>query len=555
MKKLVALEPRIAGFKDYEDREIEKNEVRIRVIFATPKPGTEIVDFRGLSPFIDEEFSEEWRLFLPREEGSQRGVVFGEFQLGNMIVGTIEETGSLVTEYQKGELVCTYGPIRETLITNGVDNYKLRKLDRLDQWKNAVCYDPAQFALGGIREAHVRAGDAVAIFGLGAIGQIAIQLAKKAGATTIVGIDPIAQRRELAEKYGADYTLDPMKADVGFRLKELTDKRGVDSVIETSGSAAALQASLRGIGYGGIISYVAFARPAPRRKYQNGRSSPRRRTMKFGTQDQAFFPRDILEKFRFIKDCGFEEYEIDGKLLIENIDTVKQAIKETGIPVVTACNGYDGWIGDFIEERRLNGVRQIAEILRALSEVGGKGIVIPAAWGMFTYRLPPMVSPRSKEGDYKAVSESLRYLDKVAEETGTVIYLEPLNRYQDHMINLLADARHYIDSNQLKHVQIIADFYHMNIEEDDISKALTTQKEYVGHIHLADNHRYQPGSGAIDFTRHFQMLLQNEYEGYMVYECRLRGENEVKIYQESLQYLKNCLETARHLNDLEKEKQ
>ena len=98
--------------------------------------------------------------------------------------------------------------------------------------------------------------------------------------------------------------------------------------------------------------------------------------MKFGTQDQAFFPRDILEKFRFIKDCGFEEYEIDGKLLIENIDTVKQAIKETGIPVVTACNGYDGWIGDFIEERRLNGVRQIAEILRALSEVGGKGIVI-----------------------------------------------------------------------------------------------------------------------------------------------------------------------------------
>lgn len=37
-----------------------------------------------------------------------------------------------------------------------------------------------------------------------------------------------------------------MKADVGFRLKELTDKRGVDSVIETSGSAAALQASLRG---------------------------------------------------------------------------------------------------------------------------------------------------------------------------------------------------------------------------------------------------------------------------------------------------------------------
>ena len=108
--------------------------------------------------------------------------------------------GQFGDRVSKGGLVCTYGPIRETLITNGVDNYKLRKLDRLDQWKNAVCYDPAQFALGGIREAHVRAGDAVAIFGLGAIGQIAIQLAKKQGATTIVGIDPIAQRKRISRK-------------------------------------------------------------------------------------------------------------------------------------------------------------------------------------------------------------------------------------------------------------------------------------------------------------------------------------------------------------------
>lgn len=74
----------------------------------------------------------------------------------------------------------------------------------------------------------------------------------------------------------------------------------------------------------------------------------------------------------------------------------------------------------------------------------------------------------------------------------------------------------------------------------------------MGHIHLADNHRYQPGSGAIDllaiFKRYFKMSMK-----VIWYECRLRGENEVKIYQESLQYLKNCLETARHLNDLEKE--
>lgn len=132
---------------------------------------------------------------------------------------------------------------------------------------------------------------------------------------------------------------------------------------------------------------------------------------------------------------GFDGFEIDGKLLVNNLDEVKAAIKETGLPVTTACGGYDGWIGDFIEERRLNGLRQITRILEALAEVGGQGIIVPAAWGMFTFRLPPMTSPRSQEGDRKAISDSLIYLDKVAQRTGTVVYLEPLNRYQDHMIN------------------------------------------------------------------------------------------------------------------------
>lgn len=103
--------------------------------------------------------------------------------------------------------------------------------------------------------------------------------------------------------------------------------------------------------------------------------------MKIATQNQAFFPTNILEKFRYIKAMGFDGYEIDGKLLVENLEEVKAAIKATGLPVTTACGGYDGWIGDFIEERRLNGLTQIERILEALAEVGGKGIVVPAAWG------------------------------------------------------------------------------------------------------------------------------------------------------------------------------
>ncbi len=262
--------------------------------------------------------------------------------------------------------------------------------------------------------------------------------------------------------------------------------------------------------------------------------------MKIGTQNQAFFPADILEKFKYVKAMGFDGFEIDGKLLVENVQAVKAVIAETGLPVTTACGGYDGWIGDFIEERRLNGLQQITRILEALAEVGGNGIVVPAAWGMFTYRLPPMNSPRSQAGDRKAVSDSLRYLDEVAARTGTKVYLEPLNRYQDHMINTLADARSYIEENQLKHTQIIGDFYHMNIEEDDISQAFHKNRDFLGHVHIADNHRYQPGSGSIDFKKHFEQLRADGYDGYIVYEGRIRAEDPAAAYQQSLQFLRTC---------------
>ncbi|EOC0552136.1 zinc-binding alcohol dehydrogenase [Cronobacter sakazakii] len=261
MKKLVAQAPRVAALVEYQDRAVADNEVKIRVRFGAPKHGTEVVDFRAASPFIDEEFSSEWQLFTPRPQGAPRGIEFGKFQLGNMVVGEIIERGARVTEYAVGDLVCTYGPLMETVIVNAVDNYKLRKMPQGSSWKNAVCYDPAQFAMSGVRDGNVRVGDFVVVVGLGAIGQIAVQLAKKAGASVVIGVDPIEHRCAIARRHGADYTFTPIGADIGLEIKKLTGKQGADVIIETSGNADALQAALRGIAYGGTISYVAFAKP------------------------------------------------------------------------------------------------------------------------------------------------------------------------------------------------------------------------------------------------------------------------------------------------------
>ncbi|MFN2438519.1 MAG: zinc-binding alcohol dehydrogenase [Chitinophagaceae bacterium] len=249
MKQLVATAPQQLAFLDYEDRPLQPHEVYIKVQYASPKHGSEQMDFRGKSPFMDEQYDNEWQMFRPRKEDEARGIEFGKWNVGNMIVGEIIEKGSEVIGFNKGEIVCTYGGIRETHIVNAVNNHRLHKLSETTHWQSALCYDPAQFALGGVRDGKVLPGDFVAVFGLGAIGQLAVQMCKKIGAN-VVAIDPIENRRKIAMAYGASHLLDSMNSDTGMELKKISSKRGMDVIMETSGSKDALQQSLRGLAYG-----------------------------------------------------------------------------------------------------------------------------------------------------------------------------------------------------------------------------------------------------------------------------------------------------------------
>ncbi len=108
------------------------------------------------------------------------------------------------------------------------------------------------------------------------------------------------------------------------------------------------------------------------------------------------------------------------------------------------------------------------------------------------------------------------------------MYLEPLNRYQDHLINTLADARRYIVENDLN-IAVIGDFYHMNIK-DNLAQALHDNRDLLGHVHIADNHRYQPGSGTLDFHALFEQLRADNYQGYVVYKG-VSGRKILQAYQ------------------------
>jgi threonine dehydrogenase-like Zn-dependent dehydrogenase len=115
--------------------------------------------------------------------------------------------------------------------------------------------------LGAVRDGQVRLGDAVAVFGMGAIGLVVLQMLRLAGARPIIAVEPLAPRRAIAESLGADATLDPTACDAGLEIRRLTAGRGADVCIEYSGSRAAVQQALRGVAYGGTVVLGAY--PAP----------------------------------------------------------------------------------------------------------------------------------------------------------------------------------------------------------------------------------------------------------------------------------------------------
>jgi threonine dehydrogenase-like Zn-dependent dehydrogenase len=259
-RRLVVAGPRRAVLEEYERPAVGPGEIGACVEYASPKHGTELAVFRGEDPFVADLFDEDWRLFVGRDRAEREAENGGRAVLGNQWVGVVHEVGEGVDEFRVGDRVCGYGGIQDYHVVDVRGAPYLLGVPDGMPWKNALCFDPAQYALCGIRDGNVRVGDRVAVFGLGAIGAVAAQMAKAAGAPFVAAIDPIAKRREAALAAGADGAFDPADQDVGLELKRATGRLGVDCVVETSGNEQALQQALRGLAYGGTIAFVGWAR-------------------------------------------------------------------------------------------------------------------------------------------------------------------------------------------------------------------------------------------------------------------------------------------------------
>jgi sugar phosphate isomerase/epimerase len=247
---------------------------------------------------------------------------------------------------------------------------------------------------------------------------------------------------------------------------------------------------------------------------------------------EQYLPGDSMEeKWDVAQAWGFDGIELRGRgdgAFLARLPELRRAAA-AGIPMPTVCVEMLHFIGAFDAELRRDAVRQMRDQLSVIAELGGRGAMTPASYGMFSRRLPPFEPPRTAEEDTAVLVDTLGELGEHAAGLGVMVFLEPLNRYEDHMVNRLADAVALIEEIGLDAVRIGADTYHMNIEEADPAAALLAAGSYIGHVQASDSNRLEPGAGHVDWPLFGATLRAIGYDGPVAIESRLSGAAEVVL--------------------------
>ncbi len=255
MKEFVLTAPGQIEFREYSEPKLEANEVRIRAIVSGIKHGTEMTLYRGKTPFATRSFDPVFRMFMPQD-----GHGLYPLNLGSWLVGEIIEVGSAVTRFKVGDKV--HGGMAHRP-TNVRPEDTLFPLALNMKPETALFTDPAIFALGAIHDAQIKVGDKVAIFGMGVLGLLAVQIARLNGAESVFAVDTIDNRLELARQVGADVALNAKECDPAVEIKNLTGKRGVDVAIDISGAYSALHSAIRCIQMCGLIVSASYYSGTP----------------------------------------------------------------------------------------------------------------------------------------------------------------------------------------------------------------------------------------------------------------------------------------------------
>lgn len=211
-----------------------RDELLIESLYSVVSAGTELACLAG---------REAW-FSLPRVPGYAT-------------VGRVAALGGAVTGLCEGEVVLHYGG-HQSFNRRKQGDFLLPVPEGIDGAVAAMTR-LATVAFTSIRVSDIEAGDFVAVAGLGAVGNLAAQLAQIQGGR-VIGVDVSAGRIALARKCGIEQTVNAAQEDAAARLEELTGGEGAAAVIDATGNPRAIAGEMEWVGKRGELILLGTPR-------------------------------------------------------------------------------------------------------------------------------------------------------------------------------------------------------------------------------------------------------------------------------------------------------
>jgi len=244
--------PRRVSVVDEPEPPLAAGQVRLRTLYSGISAGTELTAYRGSNPYLAKRWDDGRRIFTT-DTVSFTYPVDG---WGYEEVGAVCELGPGVSELREGDVIWgTWG--HRSLHVAPASWAAARVLQPGIDPIAGVFSRIGAIALNAVLDAGINLGELVAVFGQGVPGLLVTQLARRSGGT-VVAVDGVPRRLELARKLGAEHVLDITSVSAAEEIKALSGGRGADVSIEISGHYAALQEAIRATAYNSRVIASGF---------------------------------------------------------------------------------------------------------------------------------------------------------------------------------------------------------------------------------------------------------------------------------------------------------
>lgn len=236
--------------------------------------------------------------------------------------------------------------------------------------------------------------------------------------------------------------------------------------------------------------------------------------MQYSISNWIYATEDLEKSLQRLAKYEYDAVELEGEPDKEKYEPkkVKKMLQQYGLKVSSIAGMYL-WKEEIKRDLASsdNKIREqtIIYLFKCIDYVQLMGaklvIVVPAAVSKLTPSL-------SKKEDWKNSVKAVREVAKYAEKKDILLAIEPINRYETYLVNSIQDALYYAREVNSSHVKIMADTFHMNIEERDIPEAIRIAGNNLINIHIADSNRCSVGRGHINFKALIKALKEINYQ-------------------------------------------